>query len=59
MRELKACPFCGGTAEIATVTRHVSDNLVVVRCTRCRASTKTFHENKAEQAVSAWNERVK
>lgn len=58
MKELKRCPFCGGPAEIIMVTRHIDNNLIVVRCTRCMASTKTFSEHKPEYAIEAWNVRV-
>lgn len=59
MQPMKRCPFCGGTPEIVTVTKHVDNNLIVVRCSRCRASTKTFHESKREFAIAAWNDRIK
>jgi len=56
--ELKECPFCGGTASIVVVTRHVEDNRIVVKCDRCGASTKTFHEARTEKAADAWNRRA-
>ena len=55
--ELKPCPFCGGVAEIKTVTRHISNNLIVAKCTLCGASTKTFPEAKEDQCRAAWNIR--
>ena len=58
MEELKPCPFCGGHANIVTVTRHIKNNLIVVKCDLCGASTKTFSENKEETATFAWNRRV-
>ena len=54
---LKPCPFCGGNAEIVIVTRHIENNRIVVKCTACGASTKTFSENKTENAQAAWNLR--
>lgn len=56
--ELKKCPFCGGGAEIKTVTRHVYNNLIVVKCTVCGASTKTFLEYKENLCTDAWNMRT-
>ena len=53
------CPFCGGSAEIREVTRHIENNLIVVKCTRCGASTKTFSEHRPESAIDAWNRRIK
>ena len=55
---VRSCPFCGGVAEIVQVTRHIKGNLIVVKCSRCGASTKTFSEDKPENAVDAWNMRV-
>ena len=56
--ELKPCPFCGGLAEIVVVTRHIENNLIVARCTQCKASTKTFSEHNPIYAYAAWNCRV-
>ena len=58
MSELKPCPFCGGKAEIVEVTRHVTNNRIVVKCSRCGASTRTFSDNKSEYAIDAWERRA-
>lgn len=58
MNELKRCPFCGGTAEIVKVKSMNYSHLIIVRCTRCMASTKTFDDRKPEYAVEAWNVRA-
>lgn len=52
---IKRCPFCGGVPEIKQVTNHETGNLIVVRCTMCNASTRTFSEYKPEYAIEAWN----
>lgn len=57
MERLKRCPFCGGVADIKMVTRHEKNNLIVVGCGVCRASTKTYSEHKPENAIHAWNMR--
>lgn len=56
--KLKPCPFCGGAAAIVNVTRHIANNLIVVKCDMCGASTKTFSESRLENAIAAWNKRT-
>lgn len=58
MTELKSCPFCGGEAEVVAVTRHINNNLYVVKCKTCMASTRTYSETKIEDAKRQWNMRV-
>lgn len=58
MDELKPCPFCGGEADVKIVTRHIKNNLIVIKCDLCGASTKTFSDKKPEKACMAWNRRV-
>ena len=56
---LLICPFCGGQAEVVTVTRHIDNNKVVVKCSVCGASSRTFPENKVGLARAAWNMRYR
>ena len=58
MEKINSCPFCGGIAEVKTVTRHIKNNLIVVKCTMCGASTKTFNDNRESICINAWNRRV-
>ena len=53
--ELKACPFCGGKAEM----RKTSSWDFYVKCTNpgCGARTKNCHDNEPGAAM-CWNERV-
>lgn len=57
--ELKACPFCGGPAEVA---REESYNEVRVMCKNdsCRIQPVAYfgsNEGAETHAVNAWNER--
>ena len=56
--ELKPCPFCGGVAEVQDITRHIENNSIVVRCSRCGVSTKPFNDNRLPLALEAWNRRA-
>lgn len=57
-KEFKPCPFCGGKPEIEKVTNHIQNNRIVVKCSVCGASTKTFAFEKPDLAKEAWNNRV-
>lgn len=57
--ELKKCPFCGGNASLVVVTHHIENNLIVVKCDLCGASTKVFGDRYSEKAYAAWNTRRK
>jgi Lar family restriction alleviation protein len=57
MEKWKSCPFCGGIPEIMNVGK-VTCRLIVVKCTRCGASTKTFKDSRQDYAIEAWNRRV-
>ena len=50
--KLKPCPFCGGKAE-----QWQRVNLVVAGCKKCGCIL--FNERTSEEAISAWNRRVK
>ena len=59
MEELKKCPFCGGTPDVATRIRHSEGgNVVVIKCEVCGASTKLFNESEIDRAYRTWNMRV-
>lgn len=49
-QQLKACPFCGGQAELA----HGGPGNWFVRCTECTASTD---DGGRDRAIAAWNIR--
>lgn len=51
--KLKACPFCGGRAEI--VSEYA--NAYYVECTNCWASIPQ-NEATPENAIAKWNKRV-
>lgn len=48
---LKACPFCGGEAEV----RRYSGTLQFVQCSACLASSSAFETDT--EAKRAWNKR--
>ena len=51
MDELKACPFCGGSArDINQVIGHI------ILCRFCDARTGFYRTE--EEAIEAWNRRV-
>ncbi len=54
-KELKRCPFCGGTAEIFMKDWPYAKT--AVRCTKCKTETKGF--GSAADAVEAWQRRTK
>ena len=57
MDDLKSCPFCGGTAYIASrYSSAVEKYFWFVQCTRCKAQTGAF--NCFGRAVDAWNIRT-
>jgi Lar family restriction alleviation protein len=59
--ELKACPFCGGKAElIKRATPDLIDNIVdcyFVICTNKECECLTQYSMTPEKAVTAWNRR--
>lgn len=59
MNELKPCPFCGGEAAI----REYSNGFNIwfrVRCDSCGVAQDGIRNGYGkEQAVEAWNRRVK
>lgn len=62
MTELLPCPFCGGeamhlhTRVKSTCNSDVMLDYDVVDCSCCRASTRSYCDNK-EGAIKAWNTR--
>lgn len=64
MQNLKPCPFCGGEAELC----YTNDNhhRPYVRCKfgvflspKCVAQQRMWDYKTTEEAVEAWNRRVK
>ncbi len=59
MSELKACPFCGGKAEVGTCGQAVNDNLTYyVQCDNCDVRPCTMNCDTEAEAVSDWNKRA-
>ena len=63
MTELKPCPFCGGEAEVfkdvtfkAETGEKIREIKFFVWCTEC---TALVSGNTEEEAIEAWNRRVK
>lgn len=63
MVELKPCPFCGSEAEvfkdvtfIAETGEKIGEIAFFVWCTKC---TALVSGNTKEEAIEAWNRRVK
>ncbi len=55
--DLKACPFCGGEADIAKVQNKGQDFYVSwVECMQCHCSTHVF--SSLREAAAAWNRRA-
>lgn len=54
--ELKPCPFCGSEASINSGTE---DHYVVCRNDDCAAALIARSFASAEEAIAAWNRRVK
>lgn len=52
--ELRACPFCGGDAELCENKTH--DFFVRCTDTGCHARTRNYHENSVG-AIDSWNGR--
>ena len=62
MAELKPCPFCGEAEHITVCNVSCDKKAYNVICEKCRSSTGTygtFSDNGKEQAIAAWNKRVK
>ena len=61
--ELKPCPFCGGKAEVRSVTPVHDPNIKTygyggyfVMCVDCLTTSNNY--NTAEKAAEMWNRRV-
>ena len=54
--ELKPCPFCGAGAHLISGTE---DHYVVCRNDDCAAAIVARSFSSAEDAIAAWNRRVK
>ena len=52
MREIMACPFCGGKSEF-----HMGVTRIWVECTVCGGEGPDQGQNK-NQAIKAWNTRA-
>ena len=53
--ELKACPFCGGKAEIYEA-EFEGKTFFTVGCENCNITTQGYETE--EDAATAWNRRV-
>ena len=59
LNELKACPFCGGIAEIEDVSDE-DETFYMIQCTNPKCSAGVcFADNSTSQSkiVKAWNKR--
>ena len=67
---LKACPFCGGEAELYRGSQNHDGHMVeyvLVRCTNCKAGTRRteypaaepVHPNEDAKAARVWNRRIR
>lgn len=56
MCELKACPFCGGQAELTKFDNGECD-MYTVQCKNPECQAETTASNKAEDVISIWNRR--
>ena len=52
MDELKPCPFCGGKAEIASLSKIA----IGVFCNKCSAEIGIYRTK--QEAIEAWNRRA-
>ena len=61
--KLKPCPFCGGEAHLINnndyMTAHKPNDIYYVMCLNCRAKTNFFYTDDEQEAINAWNTRVK
>ena len=53
MTELRACPFCGGKAQLHSWE---DDDVYLVGCDHCNVTTR--HCSGASDAIAAWNRRA-
>ena len=55
---LKACPFCGGKAELRHSSLFGRLNEWTVECTRCKTSPSNDWCLSEAEAVDLWNTRI-
>jgi Lar family restriction alleviation protein len=55
--ELKPCPFCGGEARMYTRNNAFGGTVGCVNIAKC--GVRTLWMETPEQAIAAWNQRVK
>lgn len=57
---LLPCPFCGGTAELASrPVAFLRSRAIAVRCSSCGASSPEFTQEADPHAIAErWNQRV-
>ena len=55
MDKLKACPFCGGNAELQEIG--AQQGRYCVKCQGCWAKSIFVEEHRKETAVESWNKR--
>ena len=57
MKDIKNCPFCGGSAILRKRRPdHIMNGKSFVCCTECK--NKTAYFDNEEDAINAWNKRV-
>ena len=54
----KPCPFCGGLPEPEVVSEYGTKRYIVLKCQKCRASTRPFDTKFPQYAYEAWNDRI-
>lgn len=64
MGDLKPCPFCGGSAEIAyrstilTTGQNKGLQYMYIHCTKCAARSGDFFWDERTEMLKAWNRRA-
>ena len=53
---MKACPFCGGEADLHHYPHHLEQNFYTVRCSKCGAQINMYIGREA--AIEAWERRT-
>lgn len=58
MEQLKPCPFCGGNADLYSITIGFNEERVFyIQCDKCLSRSGKW--GKKENAIDMWNRREK